>query len=218
MAEQKPSVLLSLVILPAAFIGSGPAGLLLSQTFAPASVIADLVSGFMLPLSAFLGLISWIGLAILIELPGFLLRLAKGKLRREDPVQEVPSGSIAFFIISPILTSIAGIITGIVATSAGYKSSCSAVGNAFATGSIQTRLKAIEAMAALDCPERWACRSPEKTPAAHSFLSPSPANHIWTATTRSSGKSFQEWMLWSAWKSEPGSRTCESIKHPRGSV
>jgi hypothetical protein len=124
-ARQKP---IGLLVILATFVGAGLLGMRLAALLAPASGLASAVSTLMLPLGVFLGLVAWLGAALLLLLPSAiraLLALLRGKRERTgqraalDPL-EVPPGSVVFVPTCTLCGASAGVIVGLVSPHWGF--------------------------------------------------------------------------------------------------
>ncbi|HKY07920.1 MAG TPA: hypothetical protein VJQ55_06750 [Candidatus Binatia bacterium] len=113
MLRRSPLVLA--VILAVVFLGGGAVGLGLAGHFAPNSHAAAFVSFFALPLALVAGFQAWLGLAIIILLPGFFIRLLTGAPAVSTPISSrefVPPGSAVFVPIASSFGLGAGLIVG----------------------------------------------------------------------------------------------------------
>jgi hypothetical protein len=105
------------------FLGSGVAGAQLAHAVSPDSFLAAFVGLFALPLAFVSGLQLWLGLALFGAL-WQLLRRALGW--RPAPAHEVPSknapppGSFVFVPLSAAFGTLAGLVIGVTATTAGF--------------------------------------------------------------------------------------------------
>ncbi|HKY08736.1 MAG TPA: hypothetical protein VJQ55_10860 [Candidatus Binatia bacterium] len=103
------------VVLTIIFFGGGALGLGLAGHFAPNSHAAAFVSFFALPLALVGGFQAWLGLAIIILLPGFFIRLLTGAPTASTPISArgfVPPGSAVFVPIASSFGLGAGLIVG----------------------------------------------------------------------------------------------------------
>lgn len=96
--------------------GGGLIGVLLARAVAPASMVADAVGLFMLPLAFTVGLQLWLGTAILTAVAQLVRRLTTGGTWRAGPASDaqVPSGSFAFVPVSATAGFLGGIVVGLV--------------------------------------------------------------------------------------------------------
>jgi hypothetical protein len=109
------SPLLLLVILATVFFGAAALGAGLAALFAPDSQAAAFVSFLLLPMALITGFQAWLGLAIIILVPSFLLRLLTGN--RPASVRDgefVPPGSVVFLPIASGLGFAGGAFVGLV--------------------------------------------------------------------------------------------------------
>ena len=110
------SPLLLLVILATVFFGAAALGAGLAALFAPDSQAATFVSFLLLPMALIAGFQAWLGLAIIILVPGFLIRLLTGN-RPPASVRNgefVPPGSVVFLPIASGLGFAGGAFVGLV--------------------------------------------------------------------------------------------------------
>jgi hypothetical protein len=107
------------------FLGGAVLGMELAERLAPDSWVAAFVGLFMLPLAFMLGMQFWLGLALLGAIGyglRYLVQRAAGSTAslRESVPTMIPPGSVAFFPIASLSGALGGLITGLVASEAGF--------------------------------------------------------------------------------------------------
>ena len=103
-------------VLALLFLGGGAAGVGLSWSLAPESVVAQFVGLFTFPLPFVIGLQAWLGLAIGVAMWRTAVR---GPVAPADARAETPAGSIVFVPVSVAFVSAVGLVIGILGSSLG---------------------------------------------------------------------------------------------------
>ena len=106
------------------FFGGGYVGIQLANGLAPNSAIAEFVSFFALPVSFFIGIVGWLGTAVLGALPK-LVRLIRHKDRssgRENGLagSAIPPGSFAFVPAAIVSCTLCGLVVGALSTTLSF--------------------------------------------------------------------------------------------------
>lgn len=107
------------------FLGGGMLGLRLAEQVAPESGIAAFAGLFMLPMAFAAGLQLWLGFALVAAI-GYLMRHLLRLARRAPASAErivpamIPPGSFAFLPCGLVCGGAAGLVTGFVASEAGF--------------------------------------------------------------------------------------------------
>ena len=112
-----PPVKLQLRVLVLLFLGGGSFGVWLSGYLAPESILAQFVGLFSFSLPFAIGLQSWLGAAIVVE----VIRLIRRRGRRLPPEQRsaTPPGSFVFVPTCAGLITCAGLLIGVFGSSLG---------------------------------------------------------------------------------------------------
>lgn len=105
------------LVLVLLFLGGGSFGVWLAGRLAPESILAQFVGLFSFSLPFAIGLQSWLGAAIVVE----LIRLIGRRGRRLPPEQRsaTPPGSFVFVPICAGLVTCAGLLIGVFGSSLG---------------------------------------------------------------------------------------------------
>lgn len=106
------------------FFGGGYAGVHLANALAPNSAIAEFVSFFALPVSFLLGIMGWLGSAVIGALPK-LFRLIRHKERSSGQENgsagsAIPPGSFAFVPAAIVPCTLCGLVVGALSTTLSF--------------------------------------------------------------------------------------------------
>jgi hypothetical protein len=106
------------------FFGGGYLGGLLANSLAPHSVIAEFVGFFAFPVSFFIGIMGWLGTAVIGALPK-LVRLNRHKDRSSGQGKglagsAIPPGSFAFVPAALIPCTLCGLVVGALSTTLSF--------------------------------------------------------------------------------------------------